>query len=1244
MKTCLRVVAVVLVSLFLNNTFAQCVLPTINLQNPSFEGVPQMHVTPAPWSICMPGQTPDTQPGSWGVTMPPTNGSTYLGLVHQPSTGWQEGASEPLNTPLVAGTTYTFSIDLANSSNNQGPPIGIIPGCVELQIWGGYGACDRNTLLWNSGNVTPFDTWITYTVSFTAPANFTWIFFQVNSLGCTDGPYLLVDNIGTITPTPLQLQPTVLAAACNGTATGSAYMSYSGGTQPLTFTWSNGVTTQNNSNLFAGTYTLTVVDGANCTATASITVTEPTAITVTTSSTDASCTVNNGTATVSASGGTGAFTYLWSNSLTTQTISNLAPGTYSVTVRDGNSCTATPPGSVTINAIGSIALSPVAYDAACGNSNGSAIANPVAGTAPFTFAWSNGGTTDTISGLPPGTYDVTVTGADGCTASASLTVGSSQNLGIATVQNNINCGGNTGSVRVTVTAGTPPYTYAWSNGGTTDEITNLPSGTYSVTVTGFGGCSASASETVSTDDITAPEALCQDITITLTGNSASITAADVDGGSSDDCGSITLDVIPSLFDCSSLGGNAVTLTATDGGGNSASCGATVTVIDNTAPVASCHNLTLALNGSSASITAADIDAGSSDECSLTLSISPSTFDCSNLGANSVTLTAADGSSNSSSCGATVTIIDDTPPAAVCQDVTLALTGTSVSITANDVDAGSTDNCSIVSRDVTPSEFTCANSGSNNVTLTIIDGSGNTASCSAIVTVTETGTPVVACQDIRVSLVGNSVSINADDVDAGSSDNCGLSLSVVPSSFDCSQLGANTVTLTGTDGSGNSSSCTATVTVADDTDPVAACKDITVGLSTTSVSISAIDIDNGSSDNCSVSLSAAPIAFDCSNLGANTVTLTATDPSGRSSSCNATVTVNDIAAPVVSCNTVVVTLSGGTATITVDDVNGGASDNCSYTLAVEPSFFQCSDLGDNDAILTATDQSGNSSSCIAVVRVLGGSPFTCSVTSTPEPSSQITNAPPTVIYLGYGPQRTKLAVSTSVPGNYTYSWSPAAGLDCTDCAAPIFSPVTNGVFVFTATVTDQHGCQSTCSISICVVDVRASGGCGRGNGGGTGGTAGSPNHGNSPGFVYVCHVPPGNPANAHVICIGVAGVPAHVPLHGGDRLGRCEINCSFAKTDETDNVPQLIYDETGEGFDILVYPNPFSSQFHITVETFSEERIDIRMFDVLGQIVAVQNGVEPNKDIVLGDGLSNGFYFIEVTQGGIKRVIRMTKGR
>jgi hypothetical protein len=622
-----------------------------------------------------------------------------------------------------------------------------------------------------------------------------------------------------------------------------------------------------------------------------------------------------------------------------------------------------------------------------------------AGSVTITASDVDGGSTDNCStpslSLDISSFDCSNIGLNAVTLTATDGSGNTDDcFALVTVQDNLMPTMVCQSPTVQLDAnGNATITTANIDGGTTDncgiaslsidvnsfDCSNIGPNTVTLTAVDVNGNTNSCTSTVTIVDGTPPAVLCQDITIQLdNSNSASITAADVDGGSTDNCGTPTLSVDMTNFDCSNVGTNTVVLTATDGSGNSSTCNAIVTVEDMIAPSASCQNITVQLDASgNASITAADVDGGSIDNCSApSLSIDVSSFDCSNIGANTVILTATDASGNSNTCTAIVTVEDNVNPDALCQNITVQLDATgNVSITAADIDGGSTDNCGTPALSISPSVFKCANIGNNTVILTATDASGNSSTCTAIVTVEDNINPNALCQNITVQLdaTGN-VSITAADVDGGSNDNCLAiaSLAVDQSDFTCANIGTNTVVLTATDGSGNSSTCTAIVTVEDDIDPNALCQNITVQLDGSgTASITAADVDGGSTDNCGAPiLTVMPNSFDCSNIGPNVVTLTAADASGNSTSCTATVTVEDNLAPNASCQNITVQLdASGTATITAADVDGGSSNNCDVpNLSIDVNSFTCADIGPNNVTLTASDGSGNSSSCVAVVTV------------------------------------------------------------------------------------------------------------------------------------------------------------------------------------------------------------------------------------------------------------------------------------
>ena len=425
------------------------------------------------------------------------------------------------------------------------------------------------------------------------------------------------------------------------------------------------------------------------------------------------------------------------------------------------------------------------------------------------------------------------------------------------------------------------------------------------------------------------------------------------------------------------GGVPVTLTVTDVNGNTSTCVANVTVEDNIAPEALCQNITVQLDAlGNASITTADIDAGSNDACGIeSLSLDVTTFDCSNIGDNTVVLTVTDVNGNVSTCSATVTVEDNIAPVALCQSITVQLDANGVaSITPSDIDDGSNDACGIASLDLDVTSFDCSNVGDNTVVLTVTDNNGNVSTCSATVTVEDNVAPVALCQSITVQLDASGLAaIIPSDIDDGSNDACGIAgLALDVTSFDCSNVGDNTVVLTVTDNNGNVSTCSATVTVEDNVAPVALCQNVTVQLDAAgNASISTGDIDNGSNDACGIaSLALDVTTFDCSNVGDNAVVLTVTDVNGNVSTCSATVTVEDNVAPVALCQNITVQLdANGVATVTPSEIDNGSNDACGIaSLDLDVTSFDCSNVGVNPVVLTVTDNNGNATSCNATVTI------------------------------------------------------------------------------------------------------------------------------------------------------------------------------------------------------------------------------------------------------------------------------------
>ncbi len=313
----------------------------------------------------------------------------------------------------------------------------------------------------------------------------------------------------TITVSITQPDMLMANASANGETAlgandGSATASPSGGTPAYSYLWSNGDTTQAISNLTPGPVTVSVTDANGCTTVETVTVNAfGCNLNGTTAATNTSCQgSNDGLASISLTGAANPVTYLWSNGETTQSINNLSPGIYTVSILDGNGCAAV----YSVNVAEPLAISPNATTTsvtAIGASDGTATANPTGGTPAYQYLWSTGETTADISGLAPGSYNVIVTDNNGCTAEQTVNVSAFNCILSASMSAvNLTCyeAGN-GQATVILVNGTLPFTYQWSNNQTTQTITQLSAGTYTVSATDGAGCSITQSVTVAQPDL-----------------------------------------------------------------------------------------------------------------------------------------------------------------------------------------------------------------------------------------------------------------------------------------------------------------------------------------------------------------------------------------------------------------------------------------------------------------------------------------------------------------------------------------------------------------------------------------------------------------------------------------------------------------------------------------------------------------------------------------------------------------------
>jgi hypothetical protein len=313
---------------------------------------------------------------------------------------------------------------------------------------------------------------------------------------CASVDTVIVNNLGA----PQIDTILITEPLCFGGTNGSATVMATGGTPPYDYLWGTGDTTATLNNVANGGYTVSVTDQNGCLASSFANIGQPPQLLIFATSTNVTCFgSNDGALTTTATlGGTGGYTYSWTTGDSLANVNGVGPGSYAVTVTDAHGCTAS--ATATITQPPALVVNLSATDASCfGFANGGAMATVTGGIPGYTYAWSNGDTTGSISGLSQGVYTLTVTDTTGCSLTNAVTVNAPPAVNIFLSGTNESIfGALDGAINATISGGTPGYTYSWSNGAITEDISGLAGGTYILQVTDTQGCTGTDTLTITT--------------------------------------------------------------------------------------------------------------------------------------------------------------------------------------------------------------------------------------------------------------------------------------------------------------------------------------------------------------------------------------------------------------------------------------------------------------------------------------------------------------------------------------------------------------------------------------------------------------------------------------------------------------------------------------------------------------------------------------------------------------------------
>jgi gliding motility-associated-like protein len=410
---------------------------------------------------------------------------------------WTTGQTTSVISGLSPGN-YTITVTDANNCSTNAIYTITQPAVLNVTITttnvSCNGLCNGTATAVPTGGSAPY----TYSWSTGATAsNITNLCPGIYTVKVTDLFGCSQSQTCTITqPTTLTSSITATNATCFGVCNGTAFIAPAGGTPPYTYLWAPGSQTNDTIiGLCAGAYSGTTTDSKGCTSVSNTNITEPTALAITMSSVNATCNGScNGSATAVVTGGTGLYTYSWTPSGGTgPSAIGLCSGTYTFTVTDANGCTAST--TVTITQPAPLLCNASGVNPSCnGSCNGTATSSPVGGTAPFTYSWSTGATTQSISSLCAGTYTITTTDSKGCSNQQTVVITDPGLISSTNAVADANCGVCNGTIGLIPSGGTSPYSYTWLPAGITGQgtpnVSLLCAGNYIVKITDANGCSA----------------------------------------------------------------------------------------------------------------------------------------------------------------------------------------------------------------------------------------------------------------------------------------------------------------------------------------------------------------------------------------------------------------------------------------------------------------------------------------------------------------------------------------------------------------------------------------------------------------------------------------------------------------------------------------------------------------------------------------------------------------------------------